>query len=302
MSWVAVAIGGSAGLNFLASGKAADAQQQSTQAGIAEQRRQFDTNRADLAPYRSAGQSALQALLVRLGLSPGPTGSGAAPDRAAFTKNVAAVAAHPIGERMTYEAPQPMTKAIPASSTFDQAGFDAAMQAYNAGQAGASSSDPNFGSLLKPFTGADLAQEPGYQFGLTEGEKQIKQLQANRGGYFSGAAGKELTRYGQDYAGTKYDAAYNRDSQDKSRTANLLTGVSNQGMGATSAGIAAGQNSANTISDLMTQGGNAQASGYIGQGNAINSGVGNFINWQNQSRMMDLLRSPSYGKVNIPTM
>lgn len=291
MSWVAAAIGGSAVLGFLGSQNAADAQSQSSAAGIGEQRRQFDLNRSDLAPYRSAGQSALSALLMRLGLSPS-SGSMTAPDRAAFTTR-----GTPGGYTNTGFGSQGESIWKPTTpDTFDQAGFDKATADFNASQG--ASKDPNFGSLLKPFTGADLQNEPGYQFGLTEGEKAINNLAATRGNYFSGGTGKALTRYSQDYAGTKYNDAYNRDAADKTRTANLLSGVAGTGQQAVNTGVAAGTSGSNAIADLMTQGGNAAASGYVGGANAINNGVGNYVNWTNQGRTLDLLRSPTFGRTS----
>jgi hypothetical protein len=50
---------GSAVIGSSAAKKAAKAQQQSTDAAIAEQHRQFDLNRADLEPWRTAGGSAI---------------------------------------------------------------------------------------------------------------------------------------------------------------------------------------------------------------------------------------------------
>ena len=80
MSFVAVAIGGSAligGIASIASGNAAaSAQNNATQANTAlqqaqteEARRQYDQNRADLAPYREAGTTALGQLSA--GTAPG---------------------------------------------------------------------------------------------------------------------------------------------------------------------------------------------------------------------------------------
>ncbi len=53
-------VGGLLGAN--AAQDAADTQYAGTQAGIAEQRRQYDTTRADLAPYRTQGYAALDKL------------------------------------------------------------------------------------------------------------------------------------------------------------------------------------------------------------------------------------------------
>lgn len=59
MTWVAVAIGGSAVLGYMGSKEAASAQEAASEAGIQEQRRQFDLLQKTLAPYTQAGVQAL---------------------------------------------------------------------------------------------------------------------------------------------------------------------------------------------------------------------------------------------------
>lgn len=63
---VAVAIGGAAvlgaGASVISGNKASKAQQQAADASVAEQRRQYDQTRADYAPWREAGKSALSRL------------------------------------------------------------------------------------------------------------------------------------------------------------------------------------------------------------------------------------------------
>jgi hypothetical protein len=76
MSWVAVAIGGSAvigaAVSSSAAGTAADAQRDASQAGIGEQQRQFDSIQKMLAPYRDAGTAALGGQQALAGLNGGP--------------------------------------------------------------------------------------------------------------------------------------------------------------------------------------------------------------------------------------
>jgi hypothetical protein len=76
---VAVAIGGAAvlgaGATIIGGSQAANAQQKGDQAAIAEQQSEFNQNRADLAPWRAAGSTALGSLLSAYGL-PGGTNSG----------------------------------------------------------------------------------------------------------------------------------------------------------------------------------------------------------------------------------
>lgn len=126
-----------------------------------------------------------------------------------------------------------------ATSSVDENALNAAIQQYYAEQEElnrAAEADPNYGSLLRAyrdgaefdsgpaydagpafdrgadfsFTGKDLASEPGYQFGLNQGTQGIERGQAARGNFLSGAAMKELTRFNEDYAGTKFGDAFNR--------------------------------------------------------------------------------------------
>lgn len=114
-----------------------------------------------------------------------------------------------------------------------------------------------------------LTKDPGYQFGLQEGQRNLENSAAARGGLLSGNFLKASTQYGQDYATTNYDKIANRYSQ--------LAGV---GQTANAAVGQAGQNYANAYGANVTNAGNARASGYIGQANAIsgalNQGVGTY--------------------------
>lgn len=68
-----------AGASIYAGSKSAKAQKHAAEQGIAEQRREYDQTRSDLAPWRTAGGSALDMLSRAFGLN------GQAPDRSAFT-------------------------------------------------------------------------------------------------------------------------------------------------------------------------------------------------------------------------
>lgn len=79
----AVAIAGAAvvgaGASIIAGNKAAKAQQQSAAASISEQRRQYDTSRADMAPWLQTGSGALAQLARLYGIAP-PGGTAGAND------------------------------------------------------------------------------------------------------------------------------------------------------------------------------------------------------------------------------
>lgn len=68
-----------AGASIISGNKAANAQTKAAEQGIAEQRRQYDQSRADLAPWRTTGSGALDVLSRLYGLN------GQAPDPSAFT-------------------------------------------------------------------------------------------------------------------------------------------------------------------------------------------------------------------------
>lgn len=103
---------------------------------------------------------------------------------------------------------------------------------------------------------------PGYQFNLQQGNQAVQRNLAAQGLLGSGAAGKALTQYGQGYA-------MNASNQ-------YLNGLQSiAGIGQTSAQATgqAGMNAANQIGSNQIYAGNAQASGYANQANAINQGL-----------------------------
>lgn len=66
------ATGLGAASQIIAGNKASNAQQKGIEAGIAEQRRQYDTTREDFAPWRTAGTAALGTLTRAYGLDGQP--------------------------------------------------------------------------------------------------------------------------------------------------------------------------------------------------------------------------------------
>lgn len=136
----------------------------------------------------------------------------------------------------------------------------------------------NYGSLLNQFTGDSVRTDPGYQFGLQQGERGINNRNAGSGNYLSGAGMKEINRYNQDYAGTKFNEAYNRDALDKGRVNNYLSSLGQVGLNTTNQQNQNEYNNAIGIGNLLERKGNAQAAGIIGGANAwggvIDSGIG----------------------------
>jgi hypothetical protein len=285
-------IGGAA--SIFGGDRAADAQTDAANLSIGEQRRQYDTARADFAPFRESGLQAQkrQNYLLGLGDPYAYSGIGTEPTREQFTQHIAAVPAQKgkhgwmQGGFLNILPAGGGTSGSPARDVFDENAYNKAMEEYSASKAGLA---PNgdYGSLMKNFTGQDLENEPGYQFGLKQGQNALNQGAIARGGYFTGNALKELTRYNQDYAGTKYDAAFNRDASNKTRQYNFLQGPINTGVGATQGTTAAGTNATNQITGQYGAVGNAQAANYVNMGNQIGNVantvgtgmiVGNYLN------------------------
>jgi hypothetical protein len=120
---------------------------------------------------------------------------------------------------------------------------------------------------------SSITQDPGYQFGLNEGNKLLQDRSAASGGYYSGAQLKGAQRFGQDYAGTKLTDSLNR-----------LMGVAGLGqVGGNNNQQATGQYGNNTT-NLIGQGGNIRGSGYMGMTNTLGGTVNDwFNNWQRQN-------------------
>lgn len=109
-----------------------------------------------------------------------------------------------------------------------------------------------------------VTKMPGYQFRLDEGVKALDRGAAARGMLNSGASGKALMRYGQDYASSEYGQNFNR-----------LAALAGVGQTATGQGVAAGQSAAGAMGNAYLSAGNARGSAYSGTANAVNSAMNN---------------------------
>ena len=200
MSWGVTATFAAAAIGADAAQNAANTQAGATRSAIQEQARQYDTTRADYAPYREAGVKAL-------------------------------------GQYQT--------------------------------------------EMDTPVSTADVMSDPGYQWGLTQGQTALDRKTAAAGGRVSGAALKAAAQYGNDYATTKYDAAYQRRSDRLNRLADLA-GI---GQSATAGTASAGANSSSNTSSLIGSQGNASGAASMAQGNiwgnALNSAA---AAWQKQAQ------------------
>ena len=193
-----------------------------------------------------------------------------------------------------------------------------------------------WGSLLAPWTepfsfrdfipptSATEANDPGYQFRLDQGHKQIEHSAAARGTVLTGGTLKDLSQFNQDYASSEFDKVYARSlgeyqqayakalgeydqkynifSNNQGNIFNRLSSLA--GLGQVSAnqlssqGLTAAGNYANTLmngtnayGNYLTQGANANAAGRIGGANAWMNGLGNI---GNLAQLVLLGRGSSY--------
>lgn len=117
---------------------------------------------------------------------------------------------------------------------------------------------------------ANWQQDPGYEFRMNEGNKAINNAAAARGMGNSGATMKALTKYGQDYASSEYDKAYNRNF-------NRLSTLAGFGNNASATNAANAGNYGQGVAANAIGMGNASASNQIAganrMSNLINSGM-----------------------------
>lgn len=177
---------GGALINSNAVGKAGDQQAQGTADALAENRRQYDLNRADYAPYLAEG-----------------------------------------------------TKAI---GTF------------------AKENDT-------PFDQSQVQLEPGYRFGLDQGQQAINRQTSAAGGRISGAALKAAAQYGTDYATSGYSAAYNRANQARSDRLNRLAALAQIGQTSTQNVSALGEQNTASNNALTRAAANNAGAATLAQGN-----------------------------------
>ncbi len=133
-----------------------------------------------------------------------------------------------------------------------------------------------FNNTMDP---SQIANDPGYQFRMAEGQKALERSAAARGGLNSGGTQKSLARYSQGLASEEFGNAWNRNEMGNTNRYNRLAGMAGVGQQAanTLGGMAGqyngmlGQN-ANNVSGIHGDIGNARAAGAMGAANAVSGG------------------------------
>lgn len=150
----------------------------------------------------------------------------------------------------------------------------------------------NDGSLTSRFAGKNVQNDPGYQFGLQQGQQGIERSAAARGMGLSGAALKAASQFNQDYAGTKYGQAFDRWRMEQGDIFNRLSGLAGTGQQVNAANSAAGQNFANQAGNNMMGAANAQAAAGMARGNIYGNAINQFAALGNQNNWWQTPQNP----------
>jgi hypothetical protein len=147
----------------------------------------------------------------------------------------------------------------------------------------------DFGRYSRDFGMSDFTTDPGYGFRLAEGQKALDRQAAARGGLISGGALKAAQRYGQEMGSQEFTNAFNRYQTNRANQLQPLQSLMGAGQTATNTMGTAAANYGSNAGNLMTSGGAARASGYVGGANALTSGLGQYMNYTQSQNLLNRL-------------
>ena len=147
----------------------------------------------------------------------------------------------------------------------------------------------DYGKYARDFGMSDFTTDPGYGFRLAEGQKTLDRQAAARGGLISGGALKAAQRYGQEMGSQEFQNAFNRYQTNRANQLQPLQSLMGAGQTATNTMGTAAANYGSNAGNLMTSGGAARASGYVGGANALTSGLGQYMNYTQSQNLLNRL-------------
>lgn len=160
-----------------------------------------------------------------------------------------------------------------------------------------------YGSLGGGINPGDVTQDPGYQFGLQQGQQGLNNQLTARGMRNSGAALKAASRYASDYGTTKYNDAFNRVVANRSAQLNPLQSLANTAQTGASTIANSGQNYANQVGNNQSSLGNALGASSIATGNtwgnALQQGAGWYSNMNKNSQINGFNGNAWTGYTNV---
>jgi hypothetical protein len=147
-----------------------------------------------------------------------------------------------------------------------------------------------------PFGMQQFQADPGYAFRMSEGMKGLERSAAARGGLLSGSMLKGIQRFGQDLGSQEYQNAFNRYQTERQARLNPLQSLAGVGQTTSAQLGAAGQTMAGNVGQAIGAAGQARASGYMGQANALTGALGQYMNYSQQQQQNELLRQAIAGR------
>lgn len=154
-----------------------------------------------------------------------------------------------------------------------------------------------YGSLGGSITPQNVQNDPGYQFGLTQGQTALSNSEVARGMSNSGQALKAASQYGTDYATTKYNDAFNRSIASQNAQLQPLESVAGLGQSGASTVAAAGTSSANAISGNQSALGNSIGASYIANGATVANTANQLSGWY-QAQPQTTSQTPLYNNTS----
>lgn len=249
---------------------AAGAQEQASQNATQEQQREFDITQQNEAPYISVGQQAINRLGSIYGYStptnatpssgaPVTAGAPAAPASGRFVPTP--------GNAMTGTTNYGLGSVGSGTPGYDpSSGYqiqpNGSVNQLIAGGTAQTGSAPTSAS---PATAPDYSsfyESPDYQFTKDQGTQGIENSFSASGGAKSGNALKALADFNSNLAAGQYGNYFNRQA--------ALAGI---GQTATGTQAAAGVATGAQVGNSLMAGGDARASGIVGQTNAFTGGL-----------------------------
>lgn len=139
------------------------------------------------------------------------------------------------------------------------------------------------GELGGTFTAPDLANDPGYQFRLSEGNKALERSLAARGLSESSAALRAAQDYGQNLASQTYNDAFNQWLQKQQNTYGMYSKLSGTG-----------QSAAGDLGNIYGAMGDIGAKSSVATSNIINKTLSDLIPGQQMKVRYDEYGQPVY--------
>ena len=314
----AIAIGAGAGLigagmSANAAKSAAQMQADAANRSMDQERAMYEQSRADLAPYRETGYTALKDIErmkpfltgrfgqpyqsqtgYRLPTTMAPPGIPANYQQArdAFQQQQQAEVQRRIDAGEPLAPPQlTITGKDQFGKEFGLASdADAFNKFYNQNYGVPASGMVADGTQMMPISGPGSPFEeyldPSMAFRMKLGTQATERLANIGGGAISGNTMRALTDYGQNLASTEYGNAFNRFQTERGNIYNTLANIAGMGQGAVNTGVRAGETYSAGQTGLITGGAAAQAAGNVGAANAYSGALGNVGNMAFLSSIM----------------